>query len=52
MLLNGIQHMSDRNVPVDDVYAFCTYGYGSQGDLPANAVIPHFSELPNVILCR
>ncbi len=31
---------------------FCTYGYGSQGDLPADAVIPHFSELPNVILCR
>ena len=29
MLLNAIQHMSDRNVPVDDVYAFCTYTYGN-----------------------
>ena len=29
MLLNGIQHMADRSVPVDDVYAFCTYTYGN-----------------------
>ena len=29
MLLNGIQHMADRSVPVDDVYAFCTYAYGN-----------------------
>ena len=29
MLLNGIEHMSDRNVPIDNCYAFCTYHYGN-----------------------
>ncbi len=27
MLLNGVEHMSDRNVPIDNCYAFCTYHY-------------------------
>ena len=26
MVLRGIEHMSDRNVPTDDVYLFCPYG--------------------------
>ena len=29
MLLNGIEHMSDRNVPIDNCYAFCTYHYAN-----------------------
>ncbi|MBQ8076688.1 MAG: N4-gp56 family major capsid protein [Oscillospiraceae bacterium] len=29
MLLNGVEHMSDRNVPIDNCYAFCTYHYAN-----------------------
>ena len=29
MLLNGVEHMSDLNVPIDNCYAFCTYRYGN-----------------------
>ena len=29
MLLNGVEHMSDRNVPIDNCYAFCTYRYAN-----------------------
>ena len=29
MLLNGIEHMSDRNVPIDNCFAFCTYHYAN-----------------------
>ena len=29
MLLNGVEHMSDRNVPIDNCFAFCTYHYAN-----------------------
>ena len=29
MLLNGVEHMCERNVPIDNVYAFCTYHYAN-----------------------
>ena len=29
MLLNGVEHMSDRNVPIDSCYAFCTFRYAN-----------------------
>ena len=28
-LLDGVQHMADRNVPVEDCYAFCSYQYAN-----------------------
>ena len=28
MLLNGIQHMSDRNVPIENCVCFCTFAFG------------------------
>ena len=29
VFLNGIQRLSDRNVPLDNVYAFCTYSFAN-----------------------
>ena len=29
MLLKGVEHMCERNVPVENVYAFCTYSFGN-----------------------
>ena len=29
MLLNGVEHMQERNVPTDNVYAFCTFHFAN-----------------------